>query len=140
MFWFAFFLKICALCVCVCMCLVLGKVFPTGKVDLSVRERKPKNDLEAIQQVALLEVDQFCMEYEKQIKALGGYGFFLGGIGHDGHIAFNFRGCDPRDPTRLVTLNYETAAQSATDFGGISFTRNKSAVTVLYIYYNISQG
>jgi glucosamine-6-phosphate deaminase len=61
---------------------------------------------------------------------LGGIDFFLGGIGHDGHIAFNFQGCDPLAPTRLVTLNYQTAAQSASSFGGIQHTRNKCAVTI----------
>ena len=30
-----------------------------------------------------------CNAYEAKIKAIGGIGLFLGGIGEDGHIAFN---------------------------------------------------
>lgn len=30
-----------------------------------------------------------CTEYERKIKAVGGIELFLGGIGPDGHIAFN---------------------------------------------------
>lgn len=32
---------------------------------------------------------QECEEYEASIKAVGGIDLFLGGIGADGHIAFN---------------------------------------------------
>ena len=108
----------------------MHKVFPNAKVDTSLRDRQPTSELEAMQKQALVEVDAFCREYEAAVRKMGGYGFFLGGIGHDGHIAFNFRGCDPAEGTRLVVLNYETAAQSAGDFGGITNTRNKAAVTV----------
>eukprot|EP00486_Rosalina_sp_Unknown_P011604 CAMPEP_0201593132 /NCGR_PEP_ID=MMETSP0190_2-20130828/190838_1 /ASSEMBLY_ACC=CAM_ASM_000263 /TAXON_ID=37353 /ORGANISM="Rosalina sp." /LENGTH=1028 /DNA_ID=CAMNT_0048052225 /DNA_START=108 /DNA_END=3194 /DNA_ORIENTATION=- len=108
----------------------MHKVFPNDKVDITLKDRKAKNSLEALQKQALAEVDEFCKNYEQQVKKMGGYGFFLGGIGHDGHIAFNFRGCDPKLGTRLVVLNYETSAQSAGDFGGITNTRNKAAVTV----------
>ena len=108
----------------------MHKIFPNDKVDISLRDRKPKNNLESLQKQALQQVDEFCKNYEIQIRKMGGYGFFLGGIGHDGHIAFNFRGCDPELGTRLVILNYETAAQSAGDFGGITNTRNKAAVTI----------
>jgi len=108
----------------------MHRVFPSDKVDVSLRGREPSSDLEALQKQALLEVDAFCSDYEASVREMGGYGFFLGGIGHDGHIAFNFRGCDPSLGTRLVVLNYETAAQSAGDFGGITNTRNKAAVTV----------
>jgi len=105
-------------------------IFPDGKCDLELRIREPKTELEVLQKKAILEADKFCIEYEAKIKKLGGIGFFLGGIGYDGHIAFNFSGCDPKEPTRLVTLNYQTAAQCATDFGGIKYTRSKNAITI----------
>jgi len=105
-------------------------VFPNGKCDLELRTREPKTELEVLQKKAILEADEFCIRYEVNIQKLGGIGFFLGGIGYDGHIAFNFSGCDPQKPTRLVTLNYQTAAQCATDFGGIEYTRNKNAITI----------
>ncbi|ETO29929.1 glucosamine-6-phosphate deaminase [Reticulomyxa filosa] len=106
------------------------KVFPDYKCDLSLLNAKPQNETEKLQQTALRQVEQFCEKYDSKVRSWGGYGYFLGGIGHDGHIAFNFRGCDPSLGTRLVCLNYETAAQSASDFGGITYTRNKCAVTV----------
>ena len=42
----------------------------------------------------LARIDDWCQQYEEQIRALGGIGFFLGGIGPDGHIGFNVRGSD----------------------------------------------
>ena len=44
-------------------------------------------------------IDQWCNEYENKIRSLGGIGFFLGGIGPDGHIAFNVRGADHNSAT-----------------------------------------
>ena len=64
----------------------LGWVFPEEKVDLTLRYRKPANKQEELQYRALCEIDQFAMEYEKHIERLGGIGFFIGGIGPDGHI------------------------------------------------------
>jgi len=108
----------------------MDEIFPTGKCDLELRNREPNTELETLQKRAILEADKFCAEYEARVKELGGIGFFLGGIGYDGHIAFNFAGCDPTLPTRLVTLNYQTAAQSAGEFGGIQHTRGKCAITI----------
>ncbi|MCQ2159400.1 MAG: glucosamine-6-phosphate deaminase [Bacteroidales bacterium] len=49
-----------------------------------------------------------CEAYEKAIEAAGGFDLFLGGIGEDGHIAFN----EPFSPltsrTRVVTLTEDT--------------------------------
>ena len=38
-----------------------------------------------------------CKEYEEKIKKYGGIELFLGGIGEDGHIAFNEPG-KPHSP------------------------------------------
>jgi glucosamine-6-phosphate deaminase len=76
------------------------------------------------------DVEQICKLYEEKIKEWGGIGFFLGGIGPDGHIAFNMKGSSFDSVTRLVTLNYETAAASAISLGGIEFSRNKKALTI----------
>src|SRR4030042_6465751 len=35
------------------------------------------------------DLEKNCREYEKKIKDVGGVELFLGGIGADGHIAFN---------------------------------------------------
>jgi len=107
-----------------------GDIFPEWKVDLSLRIRHPANSLEKFQQKAIRAVDQFTMEYEEKIKELGGIGFFLGGIGPDGHIAFNIKGSDHNSTTRLTSINYETAAAAATDLGGIEVSRNRLAITI----------
>ena len=76
------------------------------------------------------DMRSFAQEYEKKIHAWGGIGFFLGGIGPEGHIAFNMRGSSHDSTTHLVHLNYESAASAAVGFGGIEFTRNKQALTI----------
>lgn len=75
-------------------------------------------------------VQKFCVEYEQKIKDLGGIGFFLGGIGPDGHIAFNISGSSPDSVTRLVQLNYPSAAAASTSLGGIEFSRDKLVMTI----------
>ena len=42
-----------------------------------------------------------CKEYEEKIKKYGGIELFLGGIGEDGHIAFNEPG-KPYSPCSLL--------------------------------------
>ena len=108
----------------------LDTVFPDGRVDLGLRSRNPKGALEELQRDVLMAVDQFCSEYEEKIRALGGLGFFLGGIGPDGHIGFNARGSHLYSPTRLTLTNYETEAAAASDLGGIEISRNKPVITI----------
>lgn len=62
-------------------------VFPDGKIDLTLRYRDPHSDLEKEQQASIYLIDQWCTQYEEKIREMGGIGFFLGGIGPDGHIA-----------------------------------------------------
>ncbi|MCG8394489.1 MAG: hypothetical protein MI745_15530, partial [Pseudomonadales bacterium] len=57
-------------------------------------------------------------------------GFFLGGIGPDGHIAFNTRGSDHYSTTRLTKTNFETQAVAAGDLGGIEVSRNRLVITI----------
>lgn len=105
-------------------------VFPGGKVDLSLRSRNANTPLEKMQQQVIEAADQFCTEYEDKIHELGGIGFFLGGIGPDGHIGFNARGSHLYSPTRLTYTNYETEAAAAGDLGGIEVSRGKPVITV----------
>ena len=72
-------------------------------------------------------MDEFCTEYEAKIREMGGIGFFLGGIGPDGHIAFNVQGSDLYSTTRLCEPNYETRAAAATDLGGIEVARDRAS-------------
>jgi glucosamine-6-phosphate deaminase len=49
-----------------------------------------------------------CKNYEDRIKEYGGIELFLGGIGPDGHIAFNEPGSSLVSRTRVKTLSYDT--------------------------------
>lgn len=49
-----------------------------------------------------------CREYEEKIRKYGGIELFLGGIGPDGHIAFNEPGSSLVSRTRVKTLSYDT--------------------------------
>jgi len=105
-------------------------VWPDGAVDLTLRMRDPTNRLERVQQRVLRQVDQWCAEYEQKIRALGGIGFIMGGIGPDGHVAFNCQGCDHNSTTRLDQLNYMSQAAASGDLGGISVVQKRKVITI----------
>jgi glucosamine-6-phosphate deaminase len=108
----------------------LADYWPDNTVDLSLRYRQARGALEEKQKALLSRIDQWCMDYEQRIEALGGIGFFLGGIGPDGHIGFNIKGSDHHSTTRLCPTNYETQAAAATDLGGIEISRNRLVITI----------
>lgn len=107
-----------------------NEIFPDAKVDLELRSREPRTKFEVVQQKSIFLVDNWCANYEQRIRDLGGIGFFLGGIGPDGHIAFNTRGSDPHSTTRLTATNFETQAVAAGDLGGIEISRNRLVITI----------
>jgi glucosamine-6-phosphate deaminase len=108
----------------------MQEVFPDNIVDLSLRVRQTRTELERLQKDVINRVDVFCMEYESAIRSMDGIGFFLGGIGPDGHIAFNVRGSSFYSVTRLTGTNYETQAAAATDLGGIENSRSRLVITI----------
>jgi len=108
----------------------LTQIFPEQKVDLSLRTKLPANRLERLQKQTIELVDEFCTNYERRIRELGGIGFFLGGIGPDGHIGFNVKGSDHFSTTRLTGTNYQTQAAASTDLGGIEIARNRLVITI----------
>ncbi len=110
--------------------LTLSEIFPDEKIDLSLRTRWASTTLERYQKQTIELVDQFCTDYEKKIRDMGGIGFFLGGIGPDGHIGFNVMGSDHYSTTRLIQTNYETQAAAATDLGGIEVARKRLVITI----------
>ncbi|KAJ3727052.1 glucosamine-6-phosphate isomerase [Lentinula raphanica] len=57
-----------------------------------------------------------CNAYEEKIKEYGGIELFLGGIGEDGHIAFNEPGSSLASRTRIKTLAYDTILANARFF------------------------
>jgi len=107
-----------------------NEIFPGLKVDLSLRYRECQTSFEKLQQQSIFMIDDWCSAYEQKIREKGGIGFFLGGIGPDGHIAFNTRGSDHFSTTRLTATNFETQAVAAGDLGGIDVSRNRLVITI----------
>ncbi len=108
----------------------ISDFFPNNLVDLTLRTRQAMTKMERSQKEFILLIDQWCSEYETKIRELGGIGFFLGGIGPDGHIGFNVMGSDHFSTTRLTPTNYETQAAAATDLGGIEVARERLVITI----------
>jgi len=71
-----------------------------------------------------------CDSYEARIRAVGGVELFLGGIGPDGHIAFNEPGSSLSSRTRVKTLNYDTIVANARFFDGDIDKVPKRSLTV----------
>eukprot|EP00811_Abedinium_folium_P004206 NODE_13871_length_1141_cov_17.287968.p1 GENE.NODE_13871_length_1141_cov_17.287968~~NODE_13871_length_1141_cov_17.287968.p1 ORF type:complete len:299 (-),score=67.19 NODE_13871_length_1141_cov_17.287968:104-1000(-) len=57
-----------------------------------------------------------CRAYEAKITSHGGIELFLGGIGPDGHMAFNEPGSSLSSRTRIKTLAYDTIVANARFF------------------------
>lgn len=106
------------------------EIFPDHRVNLDLRYYEPETPLEKLQKESVFLIDNWCSEYEQKIRNLGGIGFFLGGIGPDGHIAFNIKGSDPFSTTRLTSTNFETQAVAAGDLGGIEISRERLVITI----------
>ncbi|KAJ0295412.1 hypothetical protein COL5a_000165 [Colletotrichum fioriniae] len=64
------------------------------------------------------DLDAECASYEEKIRAAGGIDLFLGGVGPDGHIAFNEPGSSLASRTRVKTLAMDTIRANARFFGG----------------------
>lgn len=71
-----------------------------------------------------------CQLYEEKIKAAGGIDLFLGGIGSDGHIAFNEPFSSLVSRTRIKTLTDETIVANSRFFDGDVKQVPKTALTV----------
>jgi len=71
-----------------------------------------------------------CAAYEEKIAQAGGIDLFLGGIGPDGHIAFNEPGSSLRSRTRVKTLAEDTIRANSRFFGGDLSQVPKQALTV----------
>ncbi|KAM0748067.1 glucosamine-6-phosphate isomerase-like protein [Meredithblackwellia eburnea MCA 4105] len=71
-----------------------------------------------------------CAEYERKIQEAGGIDLFLGGMGEDGHIAFNEPGSSLVSRTRIKTLAYDTIVANARFFNGDLNLVPRMALTV----------
>ncbi|KAK1823798.1 Glucosamine-6-phosphate isomerase (Glucosamine-6-phosphate deaminase) (GNPDA) (GlcN6P deaminase) [Friedmanniomyces endolithicus] len=76
------------------------------------------------------DLEEECIAYEEKIKRAGGIELFVGGIGPDGHIAFNEPGSSLRSRTRVKTLAYETILANSRFFGNELSKVPKMALTV----------
>ena len=71
-----------------------------------------------------------CASYEEKIAATGGFDLFLGGIGEDGHIAFNEPFSPLQSRTRVVTLTDDTIRVNSRFFVGDVNLVPKQAMSV----------
>ncbi len=71
-----------------------------------------------------------CENFEKKIKRVGGINLFLGGIGADGHVAFNEPCSSLSSRTRIKTLTYDTMLANARFFENDVNKVPKTALTV----------
>lgn len=75
-------------------------------------------------------LEEECANYEKGIKAAGGIKLFLGGVGSDGHIAFNEPGTSLVSRTHKAFLTKETIQANARFFDGKENAVPRYALTV----------
>ena len=71
-----------------------------------------------------------CAHYEQMIEEAGGIDLFIGGIGPDGHIAFNEPGSSLNSRTRQKTLTTDTRVANSRFFGGRPEDVPATALTV----------
>ena len=71
-----------------------------------------------------------CATYEDKIRTAGGIELFLGGVGPDGHIAFNEPGSSLSSRTRVKTLAEDTIRANSRFFDNDISQVPKMALTV----------
>ncbi|MDP4204889.1 MAG: glucosamine-6-phosphate deaminase [Bacteroidota bacterium] len=76
------------------------------------------------------DLEAECAAYEAKIKSYGGIKLFLGGIGPDGHIAFNEPGSSLSSRTRDKDLTYDTIVANSRFFNNDVNQVPKKALTV----------
>ena len=71
-----------------------------------------------------------CQRYEDKIASYGGIDLFMGGVGPDGHIAFNEPGSSLTSRTRMKTLTQDTIIANSRFFNNDTSLVPKTALTV----------
>ena len=71
-----------------------------------------------------------CQAYEAAIKQAGGVDLFLGGVGRNGHLAFNEPGSSFDSRTRVMELTSSTRKANSRFFGGDENQVPAKALTV----------
>jgi glucosamine-6-phosphate deaminase len=76
------------------------------------------------------DLEAECARYEEKIQKVGGIRLFLGGIGPDGHIAFNEPASSLSSRTRIKKLTYDTIVANSRFFDNDVNKVPKTALTV----------
>ncbi|MDR1780582.1 MAG: glucosamine-6-phosphate deaminase [Tannerella sp.] len=76
------------------------------------------------------DLEAECAAYEAAIVKVGGIDLFLGGIGPDGHLAFNEPGSSLASRTRIKSLTTDTIIANSRFFGGDVNQVPRTALTV----------
>jgi len=76
------------------------------------------------------DLETECLQYEQKIKQAGGVDLFIGGMGADGHIAFNEPGSSLNSDTRIKTLTTDTIIANSRFFDNDADKVPKTALTV----------
>jgi len=71
-----------------------------------------------------------CLNFEKQIVEAGGIDLFFGGVGSDGHIAFNEPGSSLHSRTRIKSLTRDTLIANSRFFDNNPDLVPRKALTV----------
>ncbi len=74
--------------------------------------------------------EEECRRYEEKIASYGGIDLFMGGVGPDGHIAFNEPGSSLTSRTRIKTLTTDTIIANSRFFDNNVDLVPKTALTV----------
>lgn len=76
------------------------------------------------------DLEAECREYEEKIVRAGGIDLFMGGVGEDGHLAFNEPFSSLTSRTRIKTLTQDTIIVNSRFFGNDINLVPKQALTV----------
>ncbi|WP_409440067.1 glucosamine-6-phosphate deaminase [Psychromonas sp. GE-S-Ul-11] len=76
------------------------------------------------------DLSEECQRYEQKIKAYGKIHLFMGGMGNDGHIAFNEPGSSLASRTRAKTLTTNTRLANSRFFDNDINQVPKKALTI----------
>ncbi|KFD17831.1 MULTISPECIES: glucosamine-6-phosphate deaminase [Tatumella] len=76
------------------------------------------------------DIEEECRRYEEKIRQYGKIHLFMGGVGNDGHIAFNEPASSLASRTRIKTLTQETRVANSRFFNNDVSQVPKYALTV----------
>lgn len=76
------------------------------------------------------DLEAECQRYEDKIKSYGKINLFMGGVGSDGHIAFNEPGSSLASRTRIKTLTQDTRLANSRFFDNDINKVPKLALTI----------